>query len=85
MKRRHPLAVVAALVFYGLSVAAAVAAESTERPFGGPPPPRNAGKQRGFKGKGTTCRTPAGTCKLTEPKAKEADCSCPGGSTGKVE
>ena len=89
----RPVAAVAALALCSLSFPAAYAADGMgDRPFGGPPPPRQV-EERPFGGPppqrrslqpktGTSCKTPAVTCKLQNAQPIGGACSCPG-SDGK--
>lgn len=83
------LAVAVAFLLCGSGSMGVQAAEGlSERPFGGPPPPR--GGDRGLKGKGFICRTAAAaTCRLTASQPVGSACSCPrdggGSEPGKVE
>ena len=77
----RPMAAIAALALCGLSFPVYAADPGVprrsveERPFGGPPP------QRRSMGKpfGTSCKTPAATCKLEKSREVGSACSCPGG------
>jgi hypothetical protein len=78
MDALRSLAIVAGLVLCSVSVA--VAAEpSTERPFGGPMPPKTRKME---PPKGTSCKTATITCKTQSAQLLGTVCSC-AGSEGK--
>jgi hypothetical protein len=80
------VAVVAGVLVCGICPPLRAADNYSERPFGGPPPPR--GGDRGLKLKGFICRTPSGTCRMTASRPVGSECACPSGSSsqaGKVE
>ena len=91
---------IAALATLGLcSVSLVASAADNSGPFGGPPPPQRSVEERPFGGPppmrrsmdrkpwGTTCKTPAATCKLSKSQQVGSACSCPGsdGKAGVVE
>jgi hypothetical protein len=88
MRVLRPVALVSALAISSLSYLAVYAAEG-DRPFGGPPPQRSVEERpfggpppqrRGIQPKtGTSCKTPAVTCKLQSAQPVGGACSCPGG------
>jgi hypothetical protein len=81
--------VLAALALCGIAAVAGHAADTGERPFGGPPPPPSRVDERPFGGppplkrsikpdvSGTICKTATETCKLEKAQPAGAACSCP--------
>ena len=77
MRVLRSLAAIGALLVLGISFSFA-ADVTSERPFGGPFPP----KKRGMERTGTTCKTPAITCKFPDAQPIGSECFCQG-SDGK--
>jgi hypothetical protein len=79
MTASRPWILIGVASLCGVAFLSAQAAEvTTERPFGGPFPP----KRRGIERAGTICKTPIITCKFPEAQPVGSECFCRG-SDGK--
>lgn len=86
MRTFRSIAALAAILTFGIWVAAALGADNRERPFGGPPPARTS-EERPFGGpppsqrsikSGKVCQTSAGTCRLEKARQVGSACTCTG-------